>query len=296
MATIAFAIGFVLLGLSAIDLALYSLDWNHKIGVGSSWSYHASTPSGLSYNETETLDRLELCGYRICGVYEATSSSGTSIQWRTSDWRLQRSLFIDPVGNSRDLRYDSGVPLYHVPLVVGDSWSWDTAGTRTTTVQVRNGGTVSRQEHIVISGVVRQVMREELIEVPAGSFQSYVIDQFDENNVISQRIWFNLEIGAAVKYIGGFFSVYRTTWQLTNYSLVPDSPLTFFETKIFSISVSLLLALAILSLAIARVAARSRPASTLTGGGSVSVEGRPTLDGLAHVEEVDSDGYGSDDQ
>jgi len=264
-------VGFGLLAFTAYVGALYAFDWNHAVGVGSVWSYRVSTPSGFVYEEAERLMGLELCGTRICGIYEAKAPRGTSLQWRTSDWELLRSLFVDPVGDARDLVYDVGLPLYRFPLQVGENWSWETGGTRTTTIHVQGGhiGTVSKRERVLVSGITREVMREEPVEVPAGSFRCFVIDQFDENRMIMQRIWFNAEAGGAVKYIAGFGGVYHTTWELTRYNIVGHGPSEFLKTKVFFVEVGLLLAagavLAVMPVALQRLQKSARP-----------VEGRPT--------------------
>lgn len=217
-------VGLSLLMLSAAAFLVYLADWKQPVGVGSTWVYQVSWPSGVIYVETQKLRALEFCGFRICGVYASSSTFGGSIQWRTSDWLLIQTVALDPNGNSRRLTYDSALLLYRLPFSVGDNWDWETGGTRVTTVRVPNGGTLAKQERVTISGTHREVTNTTHVSVPAGKFLCYVVDQYDENNIISQRVWFSEEVGEAVKYVGGFFSVFQTRWELLNYTLATRSP------------------------------------------------------------------------
>ncbi len=209
--------------------AIYAADWNGSSGVGTIWIYEASQTSGANFIETQTIAGLEMCGFRVCLVYTTESGKARTIQWITRDWILIRAMHIDEEGNTQDVVYENGLRIYKIPLRVGDSWTWDTTATRTVTIkETERGAALVRKEEFTVYAL-RKVVDVERVRVPAGEYSAFVIEHFDQHDVIRQKLWFSNDAGEAVKYVGGFFSIYRTLWELREHKPQQASLLEFFE-------------------------------------------------------------------
>ncbi len=119
--------------------------------------------------------------------------------------------------------------MYQLPLQVGDSWVWDTLATRTTILQEPDSRTPTiKTENFHVYGL-RKVVGIEKVTVPAGEYSAFVIEHFDLNEVIREKLWFSVDAGEAVRYVNGFFGIYRTVWELKQQNPKAASVLEFFE-------------------------------------------------------------------
>ncbi len=129
----------------------------------------------------------------VCTVNVEESSSQANYQWLLPDWSLVKDN-LTRSGASQNDTFSPPAPIYSWPLTVGKTWTISSA--IQTTVVTADGV----QTNSTVWNQTRKVSAEETITVPAGTFDTFVIDGFDS---VSQRQvlrrWYSYQAKTSVR-------------------------------------------------------------------------------------------------
>jgi hypothetical protein len=190
------------------------------LSVGDQWTYLEVYEQGKSYH-TEIIDRKEDFEGASCyvliqdslypgPVYEANTV------WLTSDWVVLKT-YTQEVSNVRYYTtYYPGWKLYDFPLIIGKEWGEKSHGTLSYLDEEGeiNGTWYSHEDW------VRNVISTETITVPAGTFDTYVVEEYKMGNC--KRFWFSEDVKNYVKMEWGDIDGVQFTIVLTSYELSPQ--------------------------------------------------------------------------
>jgi hypothetical protein len=213
-------IALILLGLLITviwsSFGIYTGTKTPILSVGDHWRYLAVDKYGKYYS-TEIIDRREDFEGVQCYVLIHNESQITETVWMTSDWLMLKTYMEEKFPyNSYFRKYEPGLKLYDFPLIIGREWGTKshitiTEGNETDTWYSEGG-----------MDWIRNVVSRETITVPAGTFETYVIEEFNSRGV-NTRYWFSVDAKNYVKmeYFGenvmGDGEII-----LLNYELVPQ--------------------------------------------------------------------------
>lgn len=163
-----------------------------SMNVGDTWTYQIET-SARSYREVDTVVGLRDCGGVQCYILHSESQGETTDYWMSQDWELIRNSGTSTSG-SYNFTYSPPLPIYVFPLEVGKSWSWNStfSGTLASASESQNyTGT--------IVGISRRVASKATVTVPAGDFETFLVEHLDDTHV-TRRLWFGEQVREAVKF------------------------------------------------------------------------------------------------
>lgn len=165
------------------------------LSVGDAWTYDIKTALDETFQEKDTVLTIEKCGEKECYVFGTESPKETTKYWMTRDWELVRLTGTSEKKESFDFVYTPAIAIYSFPLTTGKRWEWKST--------FSGYLTDSRGERFnyngTIDGVSRKVVSTESITVPAGTFDTLVIEHYS-GGILSRRVWFSPVAKEAVKF------------------------------------------------------------------------------------------------
>ena len=180
--------------------------------VGDRWGHkdlHSSGEAvGTQFNAT--VDRMEYCDEVLCYVCIYDYPVFTRTVWMTSDWVVLRT---HETSLNCITIYSPGKKLYDFPLNVGKEWS---GKSNVTLCYLNSDGEITHYAWDYLDWV-RKVVSTETITVPAGTFDTYVVEEVDHWNSIAYRLWFSADAKNYVKmehFEGGIGGEVMTSYEL----------------------------------------------------------------------------------
>ena len=176
---------------------------------------------GKSYH-TETIDRKEDFEGASCYVLTQDSPYYSPVYdantvWSTSDWVVLKTYTKETPDCRYYTTYYPGWKLYDFPLTVGKEWGETSHGTLSYLDEEGeiNGTYYSHEDW------VRNVVSTETITVPAGTFDTYVVEEYKMGSCI--RFWFSEDVKNYVKMEPFGDNIFPTyTYVLISYELIPQ--------------------------------------------------------------------------
>jgi hypothetical protein len=174
--------------------------------AGDYWNFQYST--GETSHETISNDT---CSGTSCINDSEVSAPWSDITWRNADWGIIKENYTDQTGSYFDT-YTPVAQTYDWPLVVGNQW---TINVTVNEVTKNSTGTFTSNYRLLRT---RSVVSETSITVPAGTFDTFQVDEYKDGSLHNRR-WLSYQVADIVRsehyYQGqlGYSSV------LTSYSL-----------------------------------------------------------------------------
>ena len=163
---------------------------------GDIWHYHLR----LEGNSTQSIRRKVTCGDSQCVVSSEVNAAYNDTRWIVpGNWSLVREYCVgcDGLNVTTNTVYTPAQQLFAFPLQPGESWWWN--GTASGWTLDANGVMTSFSYPV---SIVRKVINETSITVPAGTFDTFLVAELDGNGTALDRYsWFSLEAGTSVKDI-----------------------------------------------------------------------------------------------
>lgn len=197
-----------------------------SLSVGDQWTYEWMNATGEleGIPRTMTVDRIEdfegVPCYVLISDIEIGPINMTKTAWMNSNWVILKT---EDYEIWKDLEqrvtkvYNPGIKLYDFPLSVGKEWSGRSyvAGTSWWNSTTAGEGTDTGSEYI---DWVRKVVATETITVPAGNFDTYIVEELKFGD--GTRFWFSVDAKNHVKleYFGEYY-VGEEREVLTSYEL-----------------------------------------------------------------------------
>jgi len=163
---------------------------------GDIWHYHLRVEG----NSTQSIRRRVTCGSSQCVVSSEVNVAYNDTRWIVpGNWSLVREYCVgcDGLNVTTNTMYSPAQQLFAFPLQPGESWWWN--GTASGWTLDAKGVMTTFFNPV---SIVRKVINETSITVPAGTFDTFLVAEFDGNGTVLDRYsWFSLEAGTSVKDI-----------------------------------------------------------------------------------------------
>jgi len=202
------------------------------LSVGDKWNY-TWIGEGGDFPRTVTIDRIEDFEEVQCYVFidkyrHSELINRTEITWMTSDWVILKTEELE-TNHLDDLEqritriYTPGKKLFDFPLSVGKEWS---GRSYVEVVGEWSGAVVGEGSDTGWEYVdwVRTVVAKETVTVPAGTFDTYVIEE--PKYMSGERFWFCTGVQNYVKHTCYILSQVESEGseraRLTSYELAPQ--------------------------------------------------------------------------
>ena len=184
------------------------------LNVGDSWRFSYAAGE----NSVETIARSESCGSLQCVVDAEVSAQWSDVVWRLPDWTIVKENYTDPTGSYFDT-YSPPVRSYDWPLATGKQW---TINSTITEVSKDSSGTHYSTFMLLRT---RQVASETSLTVPAGTFNTFVVEEYKQGSLHTRR-WLSYQAKDIVRW-----EQYGSSGQITDssvlqsYRFLNDTPL-----------------------------------------------------------------------
>jgi len=163
-----------------------------ELNIGETWTYEIETEA-RSYKEKNTVIAIKDCGGVTCYLIHSESPGETNDYWMTRNWELFRNSGTSASGRY-NFTYNPPLPIYAFPLEVGGAWSWNSTFEGTIT-----SGGLDQNYTGTIAGIHRRVTAKEMVTVPAGTFEAYLVEHLDDK-FVTRKLWFSEKVKEAVKF------------------------------------------------------------------------------------------------
>ena len=154
--------------------------------AGDYWNFQYST--GETSHETISNDT---CGGTSCINDSELSAPWSDITWRNADWSIIKENYTDQTGSYFDT-YTPVAQTYDWPLVMGKQW---TINVTVTEVTRNSTGTFTSNYRLLRT---RSVVSETNITVPAGTFDTFQVDEYKDGSLHDRR-WLSYQVADIVR-------------------------------------------------------------------------------------------------
>jgi len=155
--------------------------------AGDYWNFQYST--GETSHETIS---NSTCDGTPCLADAEVSVPWSDTVWRNADWSYTKENYTDSTGIYLDT-YSPTVRPYDWPLAVGKQWTLDITVSEITK---NSTGTYTSSYRDVRT---RTVVSETSITVPAGTFNTFQVDEYKDGNPHTRR-WLSYDVGDSVRW------------------------------------------------------------------------------------------------
>ena len=188
-----------------------------KLSIGDQWTFLEVHNYGKVYTK-EIIDSIEDVEGVPCYVRTQNSSYVDPAYWAhtvwiTSDWEVLKTSTQQDVDLNYFTIFFPGWKLYDFPLTVGKEWG----GKSHCTIKFLDSEGEISDTGYSHNDWVRNVVSTETITVPAGTFETYVVEEVMMGK--RKRFWFSVDVKNYVKM--EIDDVYLVTKVLLSYELAP---------------------------------------------------------------------------